>query len=70
MTQAEKDAAGIESMPASLQEAIEALKVNPLAKDTLGEHIFDKYIEGKEKEWDAYRTAVTDWEIENYFNNY
>ncbi len=70
MTQAEKDAAGIESMPASLQEALEALKVNPLAKDTLGEHIFNKYIEGKEKEWDAYRIAVTDWEIDNYFNNY
>ncbi len=70
MTQAEKDAAGIESMPSSLQEAIEALKVNPLAKDTLGEHIFDKYIEGKEQEWDAYRTAVTDWEIDNYFSNY
>ncbi len=70
MTQAEKDAAGIESMPSSLQEAIEALKVNPLAKDTLGEHIFNKYIEGKEKEWDAYRSAVTDWEIDNYFSNY
>ncbi|NOX26567.1 MAG: type I glutamate--ammonia ligase, partial [Deltaproteobacteria bacterium] len=43
MTAAEKDAAGIESMPGSLEEAIEALKVSPIAKDTLGDHIFTKY---------------------------
>ena len=70
MTPDEKVAAGIDSMPANLQEAIEALKENPIAKETLGAHIFEKYIEGKEKEWDDYRTAVTDWEIRNYVNNY
>jgi len=70
MTPAEKDAAGIDSLPASLQEAVEALKENPIAKEALGEHIFTKYVEGKEKEWDDYRTAVTDWELENYLSNY
>jgi glutamine synthetase len=70
MTAGEKEAAGIASMPASLQEAIEELKVNPLAKATLGEHIFGKYIEAKEKEWDAYRIAVTDWERDNYLSIY
>ncbi len=70
MTPAEKVAAGIDSLPASLQEAIEALKANPIAKEALGEHILGKYIEGKEKEWDSYRTAVTDWEVDNYLNNY
>lgn len=70
MTQAEKDAAGIESLPANLKEAVDALKTNPLAKETLGEHIFTKYVAGKEKEWDAYRTAVTDWELNNYIANY
>src|SRR5210317_495981 len=47
MTPAEKDAAGIDSLPANLEEAIIALKENPIAKDTLGEHIFEKYVEGK-----------------------
>jgi len=69
MTPAEKDAAGIDSMPANLKEAIDVLKGNPIAKDTLGAHIFEKYIEGKEKEWDEYRTAVTDWEISAYMKN-
>ena len=70
MTPEEKDAAGIDSLPANLEEAIIALKENPIAQDTLGPHIFEKYIEGKTKEWDAYRTAVTDWEISNYIRNY
>jgi len=70
MTAAEKEATGIESLPANLKEAIETFKVNPIAKEALGEHIFAKYIEGKEKEWDDYRTAVTDWELDNYLSNY
>jgi len=70
MTPAEKEAAGISSMPANLKDAIDVLKENPIAREALGDHIFGKYIEGKEKEWDAYRTAVTDWEINNYISNY
>lgn len=70
MTPAEKDAAGIESLPANLKEAIEALKANPIGQEALGAHIFGKYIEGKEKEWDSYRTAVTDWELDNYLSVY
>jgi glutamine synthetase len=66
LTAAQMDEVGIIVMPASLKEAIEELKANPLAKTTLGNHIYTKYIEAKEKEWDSFRTAVTDWELENY----
>ncbi|MCW5200320.1 type I glutamate--ammonia ligase [Desulfobulbus sp. F4] len=70
MTAQEKEAAGIASLPGSLKEALEALKANPLAKATLGEHILKNYIENKEKEWDDYRIAITDWEIKRYLSNY
>jgi glutamine synthetase len=70
MTKAEKEATGIASLPGSLKEAIDLLKENPLGKEALGEHIFKKYIQGKQKEWDSYRTAVTDWEINAYMKNY
>ena len=70
MTLAEKDAAGIDSLPGSLEEAIRALQENPIAKQALGEHIFEKYIDGKTREWDSYRTWVTDWETKTYINNY
>jgi len=70
MTPAQMADEGIVVMPASLKEAIDELAASELAKDTLGDHIFGKYIEAKEKEWDSYRTAVTDWEIEEYLNIY
>ena len=70
MTLTEKDAAGIDSLPGTLEEAIVALKENPLGKESLGEHIFEKYIEGKTREWDSYRTWVTDWETKKYIKNY
>ena len=70
MTAAEKIEAGIDSLPGSLEEAIIALKENPLAEETLGKHIFEKYIEGKTQEWHAYRTAVTDWEVKSYIKKY
>jgi glutamine synthetase len=57
-------------MPGSLKEAIDELKKNPIAKETLGKHILDRYVAAKEAEWDSYRTAVTDWEVKNYLNIY
>lgn len=68
MTQEEKDEAGIASMPANLNEAMDELKANPIAKETLGEHIFEKYCLIKACEWDCFRTAVTDWELETYLD--
>ncbi len=70
MTAKQMDDAGIIVLPGSLREAIEELKANPIAKETLGAHIFEKYIEMKEAEWDAYRCAVTEWELETYLGVY
>ena len=70
MTAAEMKEEGISVMPANLQEAIDELKASPIAENTLGEHIFRKYIQAKEKEWDSFRTAVTDWEIKEYLTVY
>jgi len=70
MTAAEMEEEGISVMPASLREAIDVLKVSPIAKDTLGSHIFQKYILAKETEWDSFRTAVTDWELREYLTAY
>jgi glutamine synthetase len=70
MSAAEMADAGIHVMPGSLVEAIEELKASPIAKATLGAHIFEKYIEAKEAEWDRYRTAVTDWELDEYLDIY
>ena len=35
-------------------------------REALGDHIFDKFIENKKIEWDAYRTHVSQFEIDRY----
>lgn len=70
MTPAEKEAANIDNMPASLLDALEAFKANPIARETLGDHIYEKYVAYKQVEWDKFRTAVTDWELEEYLSIY
>ena len=51
------------TLPATLKEAIEALKKDDVILEALGSQIAQKYIEAKEAEWDEYRIVVTDWEI-------
>lgn len=36
----------------------------------MGDHIFEKYGEAKQAEWDDYKTKVTPWEIDSYFVKY
>ncbi|MCS7230953.1 MAG: glutamine synthetase family protein [Elusimicrobiota bacterium] len=67
MEEIERKARKIEELPGSLIEAIEIAEESKLLKETLGEHIFLKFLENKKIEWDNYRTKVTDYEINRYF---
>jgi glutamine synthetase len=57
---------GITSLPETLGEAIDELAESKLARQALGPHIFDRYVELKRKEWDEYRVQLTGWELERY----
>jgi glutamine synthetase len=70
MDQAARDARGIRSLPGTLKEAVECLKEDEVICSALGEHVLAQYVEGKEKEWDAYRTHVSKWEIDRYLVMY
>ena len=59
---------GVENLPDNLKEAIDYFKSSPLMKEVLGDHIFNKFIELKTKEWDEFRKTVTEWEIKRYIN--
>ncbi|MBN2020738.1 MAG: type I glutamate--ammonia ligase [Sedimentisphaerales bacterium] len=58
----------IDLLPTSLADAIEALKNDKLLCETLGEHLFEKYIDLKMREWDEFKQQVTPWEIETYLD--
>jgi glutamine synthetase len=62
----ERKERGIVALPGSLGEAVEELAASELMKTALGEHIFPRYVELKRKEWDEYRTQVTQWEKDRY----
>ena len=66
MDAATRAARGIDSLPGSLSDAVDALEADELIAGTLGDHVLKNYVAGKRKEWDAFRTAVTDWEIGKY----
>lgn len=61
---------GIDSLPATLKEALDALAADPVISGTLGEHLFEQYMTGKEKEWNEYRSQVSKWELDRYMINY
>jgi len=58
--------AGITSLPGSLFEAIQEVSKSKLVRNALGDHIFDKFIENKIKEWDNFRIHVSKYEIDTY----
>jgi len=66
MDRNEKEALHIESLPQDLCEATKELEKDAFVRNVLGEHVSEKYIEAKYKEWENYRVQVTEWEIEEY----
>ncbi len=61
---------GIDSLPGTLKEAVECMKADALVCETLGGHVTTQYVAGKEKEWDAFRTHVSAWEVDQYLVTY
>ena len=66
MDEVARERAGIDSLPGNLFEAIGEVEKSELVRETLGDHIFNKFIENKKIEWDSYRTHVSRFEIEKY----
>jgi glutamine synthetase len=58
------------AMPGSLGEAIDELSRDALMRTTLGDHLFEQYIDAKKQEWDEYRLYVSQWELERYLPVY
>jgi len=57
-------------LPASLDEAVNELEADPVIKEALGAHIFDRFVAAKRQEWEDYRLEVTPWELGRYLSAY
>ncbi|OGI01605.1 MAG: type I glutamate--ammonia ligase [Candidatus Melainabacteria bacterium GWF2_37_15] len=60
----------IESLPGSLLEAIDCMEKSPIAREALGDHIYNEFLAAKRTEWDKFRVVVTEWEVDKYLERY
>jgi glutamine synthetase len=67
LSEAERRAAGIASLPDNLLDAVHLMERSELVASTLGEHVFEWFIRNKREEWETHRTDVTPLEIERGF---
>ena len=65
LTEAERKAAGYDSLPQNLNEALAELENSELVAETLGEHVFDFFLRNKREEWNNYRSRVTPYELQS-----
>lgn len=68
MTEQERAALQIETLPRNLQQAVCELEQDELIRNILGEKLAAKLIAAHKKAYDDYCMQVTDWEIENYLH--
>lgn len=59
-----------EGLPRNLGEALQALAEDELIKGALGEHIFSRFLESKELEWERFQAEVHQWEMDEYLTRY
>jgi len=56
----------VQMLPSSLREALDELERDDLVRETLGPHVYERFVEAKRQEWEEYRMRVSSWEIERY----
>ena len=66
MSHEERKKAGIVSLPESLGEALDEMEKSKILRDILGKVTFENFLAEKRKEWDLYRTQVSEWEVNRY----
>ncbi|MSQ10279.1 MAG: type I glutamate--ammonia ligase [Dehalococcoidia bacterium] len=66
MSDADRAAHGIATLPGSLKEALDVMEQSDLVRSTLGDHVFKSFIKNKRLEWATYSAQVTDYELKRY----
>ncbi len=65
-----RQARGLDTLPGSLGQALAELERDDLVRETLGDHIFDRFVGAKTIEWQEYSIQVSAWEMERYLRIY
>jgi len=61
---------GIDTLPGTLAGAVDALEDDEVVTGALGPHVTEKFVEAKRREFDEYRAAVSEWELDRYLETF
>lgn len=70
LTDHERREIGVEPLPRSLHEALDVMEESKLARDTLGEHVFEWFLRNKRAEWAEFQAQVTPFELDRYLSTW
>lgn len=70
MSHRERRSLRIDELPPNLDAALDELERSALMRETLGDHIFEHFLEAKRREWFEYLQQVSQWEIDRYLKTY
>ena len=68
MTEEERREKNSERLPKTLMEAVQELVNDAYISDVLGEHVMQRFVESKTREWEEYSASISAWEIERYLS--
>ncbi|MBS3803683.1 MAG: type III glutamate--ammonia ligase [Oleiphilaceae bacterium] len=57
---------GIEMLPQTLGEAVDAFEADPLSRQVFGDAMFESFVAFKREEWTSYHNHVSEWEVARY----
>lgn len=65
-TDAELAEKGVQPLPKTLAEAVDAFEADPFIEQILGAELKREFVNYKRAEWEEYHQTVTQWEIQRY----
>jgi len=68
--ESERARRGLQTLPGTLAEALDEMEKDEVVREALGEHIYQRFLDAKRLEWDDYRLAVTEWELQRYLTTF
>jgi len=66
LTPAELEKIGVQELPRTLGEAVDAFAADPFVEKILGAELRNEFIQYKRAEWEEYHQSVSQWEIDRY----
>lgn len=70
MSQRERARLKVYRLPKDLNDALSFLKKDKVVQSSLGDYIYNHFLDAKKAEWNSYLSQIHPWEIEQYFTYY